>query len=186
LNPPYHQYLDSTLDALHQLRETGDTLPYATRQMLQRFQFSKPVPDPAAKSGPVCFLRSVEKADPSPDAALQVLLGHIQKAMKLEPANVLILESEPEAGWEPWLETNRPGVIICLGGEALGHAGFSGAKPGEWLDLHGTPVIATIALMEIHSTGELAVKRQLWEHMLQVLQKLDQPITPAQRNYFKK
>ena len=85
----------------------------------------------------------------------------------------------------------RPQVIVALGGTALKGLGINGSVSrlrGRFQDYHGTPVMITFhpsfVLREEKMNGGLEIKRQVWEDMLQVMEKLDLPINAKQRGYF--
>ncbi len=157
----------------------------ATRQALERLRRAESPLYPSTGGAPLVFVNFENAADRAANDVLSTLLANIIKAMKLDHSEVRILVGEPEGGWASWLQTTEPKLIVCLGPEALTLTGLTVAEPGQWMDLHGTPVIATLPLTQIQTTGASTMKRQLWEHMLEVLRRLDKPITSAQRNYFK-
>lgn len=86
----------------------------------------------------------------------------------------------------------RPQVIVALGGTAATGLGFSGSVTrlrGEFQDMDGTPVMITFhpsyLLREERMGSSTTAKRQVWEDMLQVMEKLGLPISEKQRGYFK-
>ncbi|MBK8093399.1 MAG: uracil-DNA glycosylase [Verrucomicrobiaceae bacterium] len=86
----------------------------------------------------------------------------------------------------------RPQAIIALGGTAAKGLGFDGSVNrlrGRFQDFHGTPVMITFhpsyILREEKTNGGMLTKRQVWEDMLQVMEKLGMPISEKQRGYFK-
>ena len=69
------------------------------------------------------------------------------------------------------------------GGQILSFRHLSGSTV---VGMRGTPVMPTYHPSYLLRSESLAVKRQVWEDMLQVLEKLNVPITEKQRNYFLK
>ncbi|MBI2950354.1 MAG: uracil-DNA glycosylase [Verrucomicrobia bacterium] len=84
----------------------------------------------------------------------------------------------------------QPKVIVALGATAveglLGRREGISRLRGHFQDFRGTPVMPTYHPSYLLRSESLAVKRQVWEDMLQVLEKLNVPITEKQRNYFLK
>lgn len=83
----------------------------------------------------------------------------------------------------------KPECIIALGGTAaeglLGAAGSVTAMRGRWHDFEGIPVRVTYhPSYLLQSGGANSVKRQVWEDMLEVMEKLGLPISEKQRGYF--
>ncbi len=83
----------------------------------------------------------------------------------------------------------KPECIIALGGTAaeglLNLTGTVGAMRGRWHDFEGTPVRVTYhPSYLLQSGGSNPVKRQVWEDMLVVMEKLGLPISEKQRGYF--
>jgi uracil-DNA glycosylase len=83
----------------------------------------------------------------------------------------------------------QPKVIAALGATAM--EGLFG-KPvgisklrGQWQTFNGIPVMPTYHPSYLLRNQALTVKREVWEDMLQVLERLGAPITEKQRNYFK-
>ena len=84
----------------------------------------------------------------------------------------------------------KPSVIVALGATAV--EGLFG-KPtlitklrGNWQTFNGTPVMPTFHPSYLLHNQALSEKRKVWEDMLQVMEKLDAPISEKQRNYFLK
>ncbi len=84
----------------------------------------------------------------------------------------------------------EPRVIVALGATAV--EGLFG-KPmpitklrGNWQTFRDTPVMPTFHPAYLLRNQALSEKRKVWEDMLQVLEKLEAPITEKQRNYFLK
>jgi uracil-DNA glycosylase family 4 len=83
----------------------------------------------------------------------------------------------------------RPRVIVALGATAM-EGLFGRPIPisrvrGHWQVFNETPVMPTYHPSYLLRNQAASVKREVWEDMLQVLEKLGQPITDKQRNYFK-
>lgn len=83
----------------------------------------------------------------------------------------------------------QPQCIIALGeGVAEGLLGLTGPIPfsrGSWHDFEGTPARVTYhPSMLLQTHGASTTKRQLWEDMLAVMEKLELPISEKQRGYF--
>ena len=83
----------------------------------------------------------------------------------------------------------QPQLIIALGGTAaeglLGLEGTVTSMRGKWHDFEGTPVRVTYhPSYLLQSGGSNPVKRQVWEDMLSVMEKLGLPISDKQRGYF--
>ena len=93
----------------------------------------------------------------------------------------------------PWvkrqIEIIRPKVIVAVGGTAV--EGLLGTMPtgitrlrGKWQSYRGVPVMPTFHPSYLLRNQSWAVKRQVWEDMLQVMEKLEMPISEKQRGYF--
>ena len=83
----------------------------------------------------------------------------------------------------------QPQLIIALGGTAaeglLGLAGSVTSMRGKWHDFEGTPVRVTYhPSYLLQSGGSNPVKRQVWEDMLAVMEKIGLPISEKQRAFF--
>lgn len=92
----------------------------------------------------------------------------------------------------PWLRQQiailRPRVIVALGATAvkgLLHepVGISRLR-GQWRQFEGIPTMPTYHPAYLLRNQAITEKRKVWEDMLQVLEKLDLPITPQQRGFF--
>ena len=84
----------------------------------------------------------------------------------------------------------KPLIIVALGATAV--EGLFG-KPmpisklrGNWQTFNGTPVMPTFHPSYLLHNQALSEKRKVWEDMLQVMEKLEAPISEKQRNYFQK
>jgi DNA polymerase len=84
----------------------------------------------------------------------------------------------------------RPKVLVALGATAV-EGLFGRAMPitrirGRWHEFHGIPVMPSYHPAYLLRNQSLTEKRKVWEDMLQVMERLDMPISPKQRNYFLK
>jgi DNA polymerase len=84
----------------------------------------------------------------------------------------------------------QPKVIVALGATAveglLGRTEGISKLRGHFQQFRGVPVMPTFHPSYLLRSESLAVKRQVWEDMLKVLERLHVPITEKQRNYFLK
>ncbi len=83
----------------------------------------------------------------------------------------------------------QPRVIVALGGVALeALLGIEKAaiarERGNWRELLGIPLMPTFHPGYFQHTPTLARKRELWEDMLAVMEKLGRPISAKQEGYF--
>lgn len=82
----------------------------------------------------------------------------------------------------------QPKVLIALGATAveglLGTRGVMREMRGKWHSHHDTPLMITYHPSYLLRTQAPSEKRKVWEDMLQVLERIDRPITEKQRNYF--
>jgi uracil-DNA glycosylase family 4 len=83
----------------------------------------------------------------------------------------------------------KPECIIALGGTAaeglLGLAGSVSSLRSKWHAFEGVPVRVTYhPSYLLQSNAGNTTKRQLWEDMLAVMEKLELPITERQRGFF--
>jgi uracil-DNA glycosylase family 4 len=82
----------------------------------------------------------------------------------------------------------RPKVIVALGAVAV--EGLLGTRApmrelrGRWDSFNGTPLMVTYHPAYLLRNQSPAEKRKVWEDMMQVLERLEKPITEKQRNYF--
>jgi uracil-DNA glycosylase family 4 len=56
---------------------------------------------------------------------------------------------------------------------------------GRWREFQGIPVMATYHPSYLLRNQLVSVKREVWEDMLQVLERLGEPISEKQRNFFR-
>lgn len=82
----------------------------------------------------------------------------------------------------------RPKVIVALGATAieglLGRTMGIMKLRGNWQDLGGTPLMPTFHPAYLLRNQAPAVKRQVWEDMLAVMERLNLPVNEKQRGYF--
>ena len=95
--------------------------------------------------------------------------------------------------WFPFLmrqiEIIQPKVIVGLGATAL--EGLLGHMPtritrlrGNWQSYRSVPVMPTFHPSYLLRNQSWAVKRQVWEDMMQVMKRLNIPISEKQRGFF--
>lgn len=87
------------------------------------------------------------------------------------------------------IEIIQPQCIVALGGTAaeglLGLSGAVGAMRGSWHAFDGIPVRVTYHPSYLLQSGaNNSIKRQVWEDMLSVMEKLAMPISEKQRGFF--
>ena len=93
----------------------------------------------------------------------------------------------------PWvkrqIEIIQPKVIVAVGGTAV--EGLLGTMPtgitrlrGKWQSYRGVPVMPTFHPSYVLRNQSWAVKRQVWEDMMLVMERLNMPISEKQRGYF--
>ncbi len=88
------------------------------------------------------------------------------------------------------IEIVRPRVLVALGNTAV--SGLFGHDParrmkdvrGRWHEFNRIPVMITFHPSYLLRNESRAVKRQVWEDLLQVMEKADLPISDKQRRYF--
>jgi DNA polymerase len=82
----------------------------------------------------------------------------------------------------------QPKVLVALGAVAveglLGTRGTMRELRGRWHSYNGTPLMITYHPAYLLRNQAPSEKRKVWEDMLQVLERLERPITERQRNYF--
>ena len=83
----------------------------------------------------------------------------------------------------------QPKVLVALGAVAVeGLLGTRGAMRdlrGRWHSYNGTPLMITYHPAYLLRNQSPSEKRKVWEDMLQVLERLEKPISEKQRNYFR-
>jgi uracil-DNA glycosylase len=84
----------------------------------------------------------------------------------------------------------RPRVIVALGATAvdglLGKTIGITKLRGNWKTYRGTPLMPTYHPAYLLRNQAMSEKRKVWEDMLQVMEKLEMPISQKQRNFFLK
>lgn len=82
----------------------------------------------------------------------------------------------------------RPKVIVALGATAveglLGRTVGIMKLRGNWQDFNGVPLMPTFHPAYLLRNQAPAVKRQVWEDMLAVMDRLQMPISEKQRGFF--
>jgi len=84
----------------------------------------------------------------------------------------------------------RPRVIVALGATAV--EGLMGRMQGitrlrgQWLTFRDTPLMPTYHPAYLLRNQSLSIKREVWEDLLKVLDRLELPISEKQRGYFLK
>jgi len=82
----------------------------------------------------------------------------------------------------------KPKVIVALGAVAV--EGLLGTRSpmrelrGRWNSFDGTPLMITYHPAYLLRNQSPSEKRKVWEDMMQVLERLEKPISEKQRNYF--
>src|SRR5215467_11107005 len=86
------------------------------------------------------------------------------------------------------IEIIQPSVLVALG--AVAAEGLLGTRAtmrelrGRWHTYNGIPLMITYHPAYLLRNQAPSEKRKVWEDMLQVLERLEQPISERQRNYF--
>jgi uracil-DNA glycosylase family 4 len=82
----------------------------------------------------------------------------------------------------------QPKVLVALGAVAveglLGMRGTMRALRGRWHSYNQMPLMITYHPAYLLRNQSPSEKRKVWEDMLQVLERLERPISDKQRNYF--
>jgi DNA polymerase len=82
----------------------------------------------------------------------------------------------------------QPKLIVALGAVAveglLGTRGVMRELRGRWHSFNGTPLMITYHPAYLLRNQSPSEKRKVWEDMLQVLERLEKPISEKQRSYF--
>jgi DNA polymerase len=82
----------------------------------------------------------------------------------------------------------QPKVLVALGAVAveglLGSRGTMRELRGRWHSYNGTPLMITYHPAYLLRNQSPSEKRKVWEDMLQVLERLEKPISEKQRSYF--
>jgi DNA polymerase len=84
----------------------------------------------------------------------------------------------------------RPQVIVALGATAveglMGRVQGITRLRGQWLTFRDIPLMPTYHPAYLLRNQSMTVKREVWEDMLKVLERLGRPISEKQRGYFLK
>ena len=88
------------------------------------------------------------------------------------------------------VEIVKPQVIVALGNTAV--TGLLGPDPqrrmgtirGTWMEFAGIPMLPTYHPSYLLRYASMKTKRQVWEDMLHVMEKVGLPISEKQRGYF--
>jgi uracil-DNA glycosylase len=82
----------------------------------------------------------------------------------------------------------EPSVLVALGAVAveglLGSRGTMRELRGRWHTYNSIPLMITYHPAYLLRNQAPSEKRKVWEDMLQVMERLEQPISERQRNYF--
>jgi DNA polymerase len=84
----------------------------------------------------------------------------------------------------------KPKVIVALGATALeglfGKTAGTGItrQRGHWREYRGTPVMPTYHPSYLLRPNPNNIKRETWEDMLQVMERLEMPASEKQKSYF--
>lgn len=90
------------------------------------------------------------------------------------------------------VEIVQPKLIVALGATAVnGLLGYDRSRSitkcrGNWYEFADTPTIITFHPSYVLRNGSMQIKRQIWEDMLSVMEKLSMPISDKQRAFFTK
>jgi DNA polymerase len=92
----------------------------------------------------------------------------------------------------PWLikqiELIKPRVLVAWGSTAmeglLGTSMLMREARGRWFDFQNIPLMVTYHPAYLLRNQSLSEKRKVWEDMLQVLEKLERPISIKQQQFF--
>ena len=86
------------------------------------------------------------------------------------------------------IEMIRPKLLVALGATAMealtGNKEMIGHLRGHWHEFKGIPLMPTYHPAYLQHKQALSEKRKVWEDMLRVLERLNQPITEKQRRFF--
>jgi DNA polymerase len=84
----------------------------------------------------------------------------------------------------------KPKVLVALGATAveglLGKTQGITKLRGHWQEYRGTPLMPTYHPAYLLRNQAMGEKRRVWEDMLQVMEKLEMPISAKQKNFFLK
>jgi DNA polymerase len=87
------------------------------------------------------------------------------------------------------IDVIQPKALVALGAVAveglLGTRGTMRELRGRWHSYNGIPLMITYHPAYLLRNQSNTEKRKVWEDMLQVLERLEKPVSKKQRNYFK-
>lgn len=127
----------------------------------------------------------------------RVYIGNI---MNWRPEMPTPFGNRPPTGEEmayclPYLKAQvavvRPKIIVALGKTAVD--GLLGPDPkrrmgqirGRWFEFEGIPLVPTFHPSYLLRNNTKETKRQVWEDMLEVMRRLEMPISAKQEQYFR-
>lgn len=88
------------------------------------------------------------------------------------------------------IELIRPKAMVALGAVAVeglfGKAGGITRLRGQFLEFRGTPVMLTYHPAYLLRNQSVSEKRKVWEDLMQVMERLNLPISEKQRGFFMK
>jgi uracil-DNA glycosylase family 4 len=88
------------------------------------------------------------------------------------------------------IEVIQPAAMVALGATAieglLGPVGTIGSLRGTFLEYRGTPLMPTYHPSYLLRNQSNTEKRKVWEDLLQVMERLEMPISDKQRGFFLK
>ena len=117
---------------------------------------------------------------------------YICNVVKCRPPENRAPERDEVAACSPFLfrqiDLVAPKVIVCLGSIAAQTIlettrGISQFR-GQWLEFRGRKLMATYHPAYLLRNQSPSEKRKVWEDMMQVLERLEKPISEKQRSYF--
>ena len=115
-----------------------------------------------------------------PDTAPGAFGNRVPTPMEMQTCRPYLVEQ---------IEIIEPKVLVALGAVAveglLGMRGTMRELRGRWHAYNGIPLMITYHPAYLLRNQAPSEKRKVWEDMLQVLERLDRPITERQRNYFR-
>ena len=126
----------------------------------------------------------------------KVYIAHILKCRPDTPGKVYGNRKPRPEEMEtcfPWvkrqIEIIQPRVMVALGGTAV--EGLLGKMPsgitrlrGNWQAYRGVPVMPTFHPSYLLRNQSWVIKRHVWEDMMQVMERLNMPISEKQRGHF--
>src|SRR6266853_1283148 len=199
--------LDLVIAALERIREKSDRAPRASRTALAQLQAAPAafVQHPALRTAHATPADAVESAVPSGDAearnkadllaAVRERVSTCTKCAHLACSRTQTVfgVGNPDAdlmfiGEAPGADEDQQGVLVALGAVAV--EGLLGTRAamrdlrGRWHTYNSIPLMITYHPAYLLRNQAPSEKRKVWEDMLQVLERLERPISERQRNYF--